>query len=494
MTVDELRKYIEIDRHRLAPTENDCADPKKYKKVRKAITTITETDKRARRFSAEWAKNMFAYHEISLVFYILACLPFLIFLLPIDGGERIIYQTPEYGITIGRWGWLFYVFTCVLLGINAGWRSRTKRETTYIGIALRYVVLIACGYFGGFKCITLFGSEYTWFFVALVGGFAVTFAARLFESRRVAAASKEYDETVEQMNATAQLIKKCSAAFEELGDLRGKELAEQFPDIAPAPRQPWFDFKRWYNGKNILQYPVCRSVETNFTAPFTESSVTTNHTDSEQDIDRTTDVVIYAQEFGYKDITADEAKQLLSAGRIDPFFNLGVPEFVEGLEYKLFRHKWHYVKTMSSKGVLHKTREVESQEQKNFDVSKEGFEYALYKKYGKSIEELRKEMPETVAVYEAEMAKHRDRIGTTTEHFDERVDKSYSQESKGDEIGALEIRTSSGELLGLYCGPSLQSIRFAERIAAGETDFYYDPMMTCSGNAQRAFLYHKFVK
>lgn len=494
MTVSELKRYIEIDRRRLAPTEDDCSDPKKYKKVKKDIKTITETDKKARSFSLKWAKNMFAYHEISLVFYILACLPFLIFLLPMKGGEPIIYQTPEYGITIGRWGWLVYVFTCVLLGINAGWRSRTERNTTYIGIALRYAVLIACGYFGGFKCITLFGSEYTWFFVALFGGFAVTFVTRLFESRRVAIDSKEYDETVEQMNTTAQLIKKCSAAFTELGDLRGKELAEQFPNIVPAPRQSWFDFKRWYNSKNILQFPVCRSVETNFTSAFTESSVTTNHSDSEQDIDRTTDVVIYSQEFGYKDITADEAKHLLAAGRIYPFFNLGVPEFVEGLEYKLFRHKWHYVKTMSSKGVLHKTREVESQEQRNFDVNKEGFEYALYKKYGKSIEELRKEMPETVAVYEAEMAKHRDRIGTTTEHFDESVNRTYSQESKGDEIGSLEIRTSSGELLGLYCGSSLQSIRFAERIATGETDFSYDPMMTCSDDAQRAFLYNKFVK
>lgn len=296
------------------------------------------------------------------------------------------------------------------------------------------------------------------------------------------------------MNSTAALIKKCSATFADLGDLRLKELAEQFSSVAPTPRQPWFDFKRWYNSKNILQFPVCRSVETNFTSPFSESSVTTNHSDSEQDIDRTTDVVIYAQEFGYKDITADEAKHLLSAGRIYPFFNLGVPEFVDGLEYRLFRHKWHYVKTMSSKGVLHKTREVESQEQRNFDVNKEGFEYALYKKYGKSIEELRREMPETVAIYEAEMAKHRDRIGTTTEHFDERVNKSYSEESKGDEIGALEIRTSSGELLGLYCGSSLQSIQFAEKIATRETDFSYDPMMTCSGDAQRAFLYNRFVK
>lgn len=494
MTIGELKRYIEIDRCRLAPSESDCSDPKKYKKVKKDVKTITETDKKARSFSQRWAKNMFAYHEISLIFYILACLPFLIFLLPMKGGEQIIYQTPEYGITIGRWGWILYIFTCVLLGINAGWRSRTERNTNYIGIALRYAILIACGYFGGFKCITLFGSEYTWFFVALFGGFAVTFVIRLFDSRRVAIDSKEYDETVAEMNSTAELIKKCSAAFAELGDLRGKELAEQFPNIAPTPRQPWFDFKRWYNSKNILLFPVCRSVETDFTSPFTESSITTNQSDSERDIDRTTDVTIYSQEFGYKDITADEAKHLLSADRIYPFFNLGIPEFVNGLEYKLFRHKWHYVKTVSSKGVLHKTREVESQEQRNFDVSKEGFEYALYKKYGKSIEELRREMPETVAIYEAEMAKHRDRIGTTTEYFDERVNKSYSQESKGDEIGALEIRTPSGELLGLYCGSSLQSIQFAERIATGETDFSYNLMMTCSGDAQRAFLYNKFVK
>lgn len=494
MTISELRRYIEIDRRRLAPGESDCSDPKKYKKVKKDIKAIKETDKKARSFSERWAKNMFAYHEISLIFYILACLPFLIFLLPMKGGEQIIYQTPEYGITIGRWGWLLYVFTCVLLIINAGWRARSGRETKHIGTILRSVVLIVCGYFGGFKCITLFGSEYTWFFVALFGGFVVTFVTRLLESRRVAIDSKEYDEIVAEMNSTAELIKKCSAAFAELGDLRGKELAEQFPDVDTTPRQPWFDFKRWYNSKNILQFPVCRSVETDFTSPFTESSVTTNHSDSERDIDRTIDVVIYSQEFGYKDITADEAKHLLSAGRIYPFFNLGVPEFVDGLEYKLFRHKWHYVKTMSSKGVLHKTREVESQEQRNFDVNKEGFEYALYKKYGKSIEELRREMPETVAVYEAEMAKHRDRIGTTTERFDERVNKSYSQESKGDEIGVLEIRTSSGELLGLYCGSSLQSIQFAERIATRETDFSYDPMMICSGDAQRAFLYNKFVK
>lgn len=494
MTINELKRYIVIDRRRLAPTENDCSDPDKYKRVKKDIETIIETDKKARSFSLGWAKNMFAYHEISLIFYIVACLPFLIFLLPMKGGQQIIYQIPEYRITIGNLGWLLYIFTCVLLIINAGWRARSGRETKYIGTVLRCIVLVACGYFGGFRCITLFGSEYSWFFIALLGGFVVTFIVRFFESRRVTAASKEYDETVEKMNATAQLIKKCSAAFCELGDLREKELAEQFSNSTPAKRQSWFDFKRWYNSKNILQFPVCRSVETDFTSPFTESSVTTNHSDSERDIDRTTDVVIYSQEFGYKDITASEAEHLLSDGRIYPFFYLGVPEFIDGLEYKLFRHKWHYVKTMSSKGVLHKTREVESQEQRNFDVSKEGFEYALYKKYGKSIEQLRREMPETVATYEAEMAKHRDRIGTTTEHFDERVDKSYSQESKGDEIGALEIRTSSGELIGLYCGSSLQSIQFAERIATRETDFSYDPLMTCSGDTQKAFLYNMFAK
>lgn len=494
MTVSELKRYIEIDRKRLAPTEADCSEPRKYKKVKKDIKTITETDKEAYNFSIRYAKNMFAYWEISLAFYVLACLPFLIFLLPMNGGQQIIYQTPEYKITIGSFGWLLYIFTIVVLMINGGWRSRTNRNTLYVGLILRYAVLIICGYFGGFRCITLFGSEFAWFFIALICGFIVTLAVRITDRRRVDRASKDYDNTVERMNTTAELIKKSRKEFAELGDLRKLELADLFPDTKPAPRIPWYDFKRRYDGKNILRFPVCRSVETNFTSPFTESSVTTNQSDSERDIDRTTDVVIYSQEFGYADITAKEAQSLWSSGRIYPFFYLGVPEFIDGLEYKLFRHKWHYVKTMSSKGVLHKTREVDSQAQKDFDNTKEMNEYALYKKYGKSIEELRKEMPETVNYYETEMAKKRARIGSATEHYDERINRSYSQESQGDEIGVLTIRTSSGELLGLYCGDSVQSIRFAEKIAKRETDFAYNPLMTCDGDTQKAYLYNMFAK
>ncbi len=494
MTLNDLKQYAEIERKRLAPSETDCSDPRKYKKVEKDIKTITDTDKKARGFSIMYAKNMFAYYEISLAFYILACLPFLIFLLPIDAGNPIIYQTSEYKITIGSFGWILYVFSCVLLIINSGWRWRSGRETKYIGIILRYVILAVCGYFGGYKCITVFGSEFAWFFVALLGGFAVTFITRFTESRRVATLSKEYDGVVAQMKSTAELIKKSSGEFADLGDLRRNELLERFPTVEPVQRQAWFDFKRRYDGKNILQFPVCRSVETEFSSPFTESSSTTNHSDSEQDIDRTTDVVIYSQEFGYKDITAAEAKSLLSASRIYPFFSLGLPEFIDGLEYKVFRHKWHYVKTMSSKGVLHKTREVDSQAQKNFDNTKEMSEYALYKKYGKSIEELRKEMPETVAYYETAMAKKREKIGSATEYYDQRVNRSYSVESQGDEIGVLTIRTSSGELLGLYCGDSIQSIRFAEKIAETETDFTYSPLMACFGDTQKAYLYNMFAK
>lgn len=494
MTINDLKRYIEIDRKRLAPSEADCTDKQKYNKVKKDIKTIVETDKRAHAFSRAYAKNMFAYREISLVFYILACLPFLLFLPPIDGGQQIIYQAPEYKITIGNFGWLLYIFTLVVLMINAGWRSRSDRNTLYIGLVLRYAILIACGYFGGFRCITLFGSEFSWFFVALISGFIVTLFVRIAEGRRVAAKSKDYDDTVERMNKTADLIKKSRTEFAELGDLRKSELTELFPEVEPTPRLPWYDFKRRYNSKNIFQFPVCRSVETDFTSPFTESSVTTSQNDSERDIDRTTDVVIYSQEFGYTEIGAEQARSLLSSGRIYPFFYLGLPEFIDGLEYKIFRHKWHYVKTMSSKGVLHKTREVDSQAQKNFDNTKEMNEYALYKKYGKSIEELRKEMPETVSYYETEMAKKRARIGSATEHYDERVDHSYSQESQGDEIGVLTVRTSSGELLGLYCGDSVQSIRFAEKIAKAETDFAYTPLMTCDGDTQKAYLYNMFAK
>ena len=494
MTVSDLKRYIAIDRKRLAPREEDCSQSGKYKKVKKDIKTIIQTDKDAYDFSRWYAKNMFAYHEISLAFYVLACLPFLIFLLPINGGQQIIYQSPEYKITIGSFGWLLYVFTLVVLMINTGWRDRTDRITLLVGRVLRYGVLIACGYFGGYRCVTLFGSEYAWFFVALLGGFLVTFVVRIAESRRVAANSKDYDDTVARMNMTAELIGKSREEFAQLGDLRKTELAEQFPDIEPAPRTGWYDFRRRYDNRNILQFPVCRSVETDFTSPFKDSSVTTNQSDSDGDIDRTTDVTVYSQEFGYVDITAGEAKSLLSHGRIYPFFYLGVPEFIDGLEYKLFRHKWHYVKTRSSKGVLHKTREVESQAQKNFDNVKEMNEYALYKKYGKSMEELRKEMPETVAYYEREMAKKREKIGTATEHYDERINRAYSQESQGDEIGVLTVRTSSGELLGLYCGDSVQSIRFAEKIAKAETDFAYDPLMSCDGDTQKAYLYNMFAK
>lgn len=494
MTISDLKQYVAINRKWLSPSEQDCSDPAKYQKVKNDIPEIMQADKLAYSFSAEYNKRMFAYWEISLAFYILACLPFLIFLLPLNGGELIIYQTPEYKITIGGFGWILYILTFVALIINSKWRDISDRNTFAVSTVLRYVVLVLCAFFGGIRNVTIFGSEYSWFFIALFGGFVITLAARFIDCGRVTGRSKKYDETVMKLNATAVRIKESSNEFTQLGDRRYAELKQLFPTIEISPRMPWYDFQRRYNGKNIMQFPACRRAETDFSAPFTESSITTNRSDSKRDIEVTVDVTIYSQDFGYRDITAQEAQSILSSGRIYPFFYLGLPAFIDGLEYKLFRHKWHYVKTTSSKGVLHKSREVDSQAQKDFDNYKAMKEYELYKKYGKSMEELRKEMPETVYYYEEEMAKKRERIGSSTEYYDESVDRSGSVESKGDEIGVLTVRTPAGELLGLYCGDSVQSIHFAEKIAAEETDFTYDPLMSYNGETQRAFLYNKFSK
>jgi len=494
MTLNELKQYIEIDRKRLAPREADCSNLEAYKKIKDDIKTIADTDRKARDFSLSYAKKMFACNEISLTFYILACLPFLIWFLPINDGVALFYQNLEYNVTLGRFGWLFYILSCILLIINLRWRGITGRDNSGIGTSLRFAVLIICGYFGGYECITLFGSEYSWFFIALFSGCIVTFITRFMKSRNIAPLSRKYDDVVMQMNATAELITKSSRVFAGLGDLRQKELKERFPSVEPVRRQAWFDFKRRYDEKNVLQFPSCRNVETEFLVPFKESSETTHNTDSERNINNTTDIVIYSQEFGYKDITIAEAKSLLSASRIYPFFSLGLPEFIDGLEYKVFRHKWHYAKTKSMNGVLHKTREVDSQAQKDFDFYKGIDEYTLCEKYGMSMEDLRREMPQIVADYEAEMAKVRERIGSATEHYDQRVDHSYTSESRGDEIGVLTIRTSSGELLGLYCGDSIQSIRFAERIAKEETDFAYSPLIACFGDTQKAYLYNLYAK
>lgn len=494
MTINELKQYVVVNRKRLAPCENDSVDARLHGKVEKDIKRIVKTDKLARVFSMLYAKDMFAYSEMSLAFYVIACLPFLIFLLPFNGGEPIIYESFKYKITIGNFGWILYILTVLMLVSNTIWRQAKGRGQFVVSTVLRYALLIACAYFGGIKNITLFGSEFSWFFVALFGGLLITLGARIIDSIRIKKASDEYDTAVRTLNSTASLIRQSANEFESLGDKRAAELREMYPGVSLSRREAWYDFKRRYNSRNILEFPKCRSVETDFTKPFRESSITSNNSDSQRDIDTTVDIEVYSQEFGYVDISAEKAGELLRSSRIFPFFNFEVPELSSELKYELFRHSWHYVKTTSRKGELYKTREVDSEGQKVFDRIEDINEMELIRKTGKNLDQLEMEMPETVGRYKARRAKIRESIGSKTEHYTEKVSGSYSEESIGDEIGVLIVRTPSGELLGLYCGDSEQSIRFAERIAVDETDFEYSPTMTSNGNTQKAFLYERFSK
>ena len=91
-------------------------------------------------------------------------------------------------------------------------------------------------------------------------------------------------------------------------------------------------------------------------------------------------------------------------------------------------------------------------------------------------------------------AEHRESLGSIEVEYD-RLSTSTSREHHvGNEIGVLTARAPDGELLGVFCGQSVQSVDFAYRTLREEMGFEFSPTLQANGATQQAILFHRYIE
>jgi len=101
---------------------------------------------------------------------------------------------------------------------------------------------------------------------------------------------------------------------------------------------------------------------------------------------------------------------------------------------------------------------------------------------------------EEVAKYERRKAEARKKIKPDIERSLKTSQNGYSRHYEGDEIGTLLVRTPDGELVGVYCGDTEQSVKYTYDMLHDEVGFRLTPTMPGRTAAQKALLYRCYIR
>jgi len=513
MDIATLRKYVRINRRRLAPTAEDCTQEGLMTEFTDNLAKIKAMEPIAHEFASENSNDqekLYKNEEVSFSSWILSCISyFVIELVPVYSlmvkdsvplqrilSEKLISRASD---SIGAAGFLLYILPMACLVVSVVRQmNRNVRGKILAGSFLRGGLILACAYYGGFRNITLFGNTGNWFYVMLFGGLLITFIFRMAENVRIRKNRKRYKEISKRLEQTEVLIDRTVKLLERMGDKREAELRALCPNIVPSARIPWFNMCRSYDRRwGTFDIPKGRTTETDFITPFSTESTSAETTVEHKSWDF--DSTLYYtdhQELGYTDISAGEAWDLLKKGKIAPFYNWEIPKFIEGLHYSLLRHRWKFdVNTYHKSNWIHE-EEVDSFEHLLFDLARDSEEMEIF---GESAESYAARcgdawIQEEVAKYERRKAEARKKIKPDIERSLKTSQNGYSRHYEGDEIGTLLVRTPDGELVGVYCGDTEQSVKYTYDMLHDEVGFRLTPTMPGRTAAQKALLYRCYIR
>lgn len=494
MHIDDLKQYLRINRKRLGPQPEDCSAPEPMEKLEADLNLIRENDKRVPELIKRIKDDRPRHFEHPIWFMLLTCLPSLIYLgkIALEHGWQPMDSLRMPDIQIA-WdlGAVFVLQFCVTLFLL--WT-----QWNFISTIIRLLIVIACGLLGPVFGVTLFGSETTWVAVMILLFFLETLLFRLKSGAEVKSSKKNCRKLMREMDEADQAMEDAVQRFVRLGDLREAEQSAKFPNYPLPARSSWFDFYRTYDEKHggVVIEPQIRNVKTDFGQPFNEETRFKKWGPEGGGGYDTSKYTIIEQEFGYSDVSSQMVRELINSQEIVPFFNWGMPFIVDGLQYSIFRHKWDMFEEMEHVYFYKEKETVASEAQREFDARCMMEELG---EFGNTIDEYTwwngsSELQEARDKYLKRRNECRESLGSIEVTHD-RVSHSKEQKRhRGDEIGILTVRAPDGELLGVYCGDSLQSILFTYRTIRKETGFEFSPMLHANGAAQRAFLFQRYAR
>lgn len=486
MNYQLLDQYKTINRKRLEPTAKNSGKAEAMSRFQNIISQLREIEKNSTQYLSKWNVENEDMHfrgisPIFLTFIALCMMAFPIYMYFVEGqvlgGNEMafgLWILPGLAIALRVW-------------LGEGFDTPVWHWVFHI------LWFVFCVVRGGIGKVTFFGSEMAWLWGYYLGELVIVLILRLLEGiKTVWPAARKYKKEQQSVEKGEQLLKEASSLYMKVSEGQSTELQNwlKLHDVnwKPEERKPWFIFPRTFDENYRLIVPG-RHVDTTFKESFKEEEWTREDNDFTWHFKRT----IHVNDFGYRDVSAGEIRQLLGEKKLYPFYGLGLPEVSEEFRYSLFRHRWDYTEVSTQREHYSTVEERDSQAQLRFDREKKidelwelgstaenyvaltGHEMAAKEKYLKKKEEKRKAIGS-----EKYIQRHNDV-------------HSYKKQSSGDEIASVLVYSSSNKLIGVYCADSLEAVLFTADEVKNKMNFQFSPALTAFGEAQKGVLYTKYL-
>ena len=492
MDINTLKEYVRLNKKRLSPDAEDCSDPALYKSFADTAHEMRTLNHKVKQFYYETIKNgegEFRFGDITIVSFLFMSIPLLLAAPGI--GESIFGN--QAGAAIG------YFLTFAIMAVRIFLQAFAPQfRVATAGNFLRITLLVICGYLQIFKQQTFFGTVGIWVFVYIIFGALITLFLRSFDIKRVKehkAQYNEYSETIEKLDA---LSAKCEPMYNKLAD-KADAVMDNFIktnklNITPTKRWVWFKFRR--ETDNHLSG---NTATVDFKKPFDEkrdfresefdNSDEFYYKDSADAFYKDKNgqrslkkggviaehrmvwenTYINSQQFGWTDLTGQEAKTLFDKGKIYPYYGMEIPEFLPELKYSFFRH--YYDLTIETTEHLTQTVSVEchSKAQDEFLAKASSIESENH--YYEATRSNDPHIIQAAAEYEAKKQEIYDSLHGYEEKTIDYPPKTTTKSKKAEEIGGLLIFTPDGELVGAYAADTEQSLELVRNEIKKYTDF-----------------------
>lgn len=477
-----LKEYarLNLQRSGLTLSEQDAARAADHADaMQKVITANLSYDA----FHYEVKENRFErfwFGSMSLTCWALVCLATLLFPL-------IVYFQNGTPTIVFTHSWGLYILPALVLVVRFFLNS-------FINIA-HGVLLLACAALTILK-IRIFGSEINWMWVFLVVGTLLTLGGRLWEATHSMKGNKQwYRERSAVLTDANAAMPEALSAYAAVGAGAEAELRRLAPHAKRPERTPWFLPPKGRRGKDKqLQLPEAQNALSDFytlkkdrVEPFSTHKYFL-HGEVEKSGDR--HIRVYDQELGTCTVPPDDAAKYIQEKGLLPFYGMAVPELAEGLTCTVLRHRWsehiHEVGVAIYKTHIEVTTNARSKKRSEIESEEIRVLGKLAGAYTPTT------TADTMRYYDYMDKKEKilnslsdTELETTVEHssIDEEYEKHY------EEIGALYVTTPDGQVVGLYCTDTDQSIACARSFAAQFWNAGLSAWVVPGSEAQRGFLY-----
>lgn len=510
LDIGTLKEFVRLNNRRLSPAITDCSDPAVYKEFSNAIWEIKEKHTCVKKFYYETIngdKEKARFKDISVSSFLLMCIPLLL-ATPTMGDKML---GGAFGAAVG------YFLTLALMIVRTflqGFASHNR--VSPIGNALRIILLIVFGYFHVFGQTTFFGTTGIWVFAYVLCGTAITVLVRFFDKSRIEKSQRDYLDTQKNIDSISALNDKCIQLYDKLSDKATDDLQNFMKQknirLVPTKRKEWFSFDRTFDKHGSFILPYGNSVSVDFFQQFvakTETSeksknflVSSSRITSSDNIVRgdysttekktfsawidkdpcdedflrnfisendmnieskdskiTVETVINSQEFGWQDTSASEVEQLVSSGRIYPYFGMELPEFSSELKYRIFKHQFDVTVNTTYNNFYVFQQRYDSKEQIKFDADI-AFTEALH-----NYDKIRSSnnsfwLEEKISQYEEMKEKAREDVGSVYVPVCKAHEYTITENKRGNEIGGILVFTPDGSIVAAYASDNQQSLDF----------------------------------